>query len=666
MRFRLLLILGVCLAVLLVLRSGTLGAAQPVIVTNTPAGGGQPVPVTATATATTGAPVFITFTPDPSLPTPTVTPAPTLPPALPTTAATTVPLPAPPLSPTRSLNLPPTSLDQYALRLWREPDLVGLLLDLLAEYDPRDMAQVRAVQLTLYELERRFPGAPRDLPLREQLVQAMLSAPPGSLDLRAIVRPYILLTLEAVGVTQPGLLSFSGFQVRIDSFNLDAQGDPDALIHAVYSTPDGVLRYDDYFLAAAGPGGVYRLLSGVELLPAAPLRDVRAISVQRVGDVNADGVDELALVLELGVANRELLIFSGRSGSISSLIVPGQRMLFGQLLDWSTDGTQLRTINYRYRPSVWNCIEELPVNWGYSFNYYRVVTDPLSLPNYTPQNSPACQLDAIALFTQPPAQAINTMRAALPAYASDSADVRRARMVLAMLYVLNGQPDLAEQEVATLEAFASVDNWLAEQIAAYRLETAVPNSTPVELCAALQTASQYGACDLNQLLARLFTENPLRRTASLTDQLRALGIPVLRTVIISEVGRIDREAVNIAPGVWWSFAPLSDDFYTAAPIPPPPGYELRPEAPAELLPSADVYDTLLVENDPAGALLRLQNQVGRSPDVPVSAEALYLSALCYDLLGDRGNARSGYYGVWSAAPDSIWGRLAAAHLERVQ
>jgi len=42
----------------------------------------------------------------------------------------------------------------------------------------------------------------------------------------------------------------------------------------------------------------------------------------------------------------------------------------------------------------------------------------------------------------------------------------------------------------------------------------------------------------------------------------------------------------------------------------------------------------------------------------------YLQALGYDLLADRITARQSYLSLWLDNTESIWGQLAAVHLER--
>ncbi|MCA9916077.1 MAG: hypothetical protein KC496_22130, partial [Anaerolineae bacterium] len=79
----------------------------------------------------------------------------------------------------------------YSLRIWVQADLVDLVYQQILALQPEDAAAQRALQMTLYELERRFPDAPRDMAQRQRIIEAMLAAPIGSIDMRGMVRPYI-------------------------------------------------------------------------------------------------------------------------------------------------------------------------------------------------------------------------------------------------------------------------------------------------------------------------------------------------------------------------------------------------------------------------------------------------------------------------------------------
>ena len=167
-------------------------------------------------------------------------------------------------------------------------------------------------------------------------------------------------------------------------------------------------------------------------------------------------------------------------------------------------------------------------------------------------------------------------------------------------------------------------------------------------------------------LTRIFKEQPLSRDESIADQLAAMGITVLHQVTVSEVGKANREVVHfqLAGDHWWAFTPLDPEFYTAEPVEPLP--EFAPVAmPVPLLVAPpSMYDALFVNNDPRAILTTLDNMLREQPQAAVSAELRFLEALSLDLLADRTRARQAYYDLWQSAPLSIWGQLAADHLEQ--
>jgi hypothetical protein len=137
-------------------------------------------------------------------------------------------------------------------------------------------------------------------------------------------------------------------------------------------------------------------------------------------------------------------------------------------------------------------------------------------------------------------------------------------------------------------------------------------------------------------------------------------------VTVSAVGRVDRQAVlfDLTGGQWWAFAPLEDDLYTAEQIAPPPGYEPAPVPTLLITPPARAYDALLVNGSPEEALNILDNTIRDNPGVRLDASVYFLQALCYDLLGDRRAAKVAYFTLWEQNSASVWGQLAAAHLEK--
>lgn len=581
--------------------------------------------------------------------------------------------PSPPPVATASLR-PAVALDRYALRLWTEADLTRLLLEQAVRLQPGDQDGARAVRLLQFEIERRFPGAPRDLAQRQALLQALLAAPRGSVDLRPVIRPYLQQALNRLRPSFDGpdrtSLEVEGFGLTILPANLD--GDPttaDAVLLTRYPAAlAGALdvQYQDYVAAQRDAAGVYRLIEGVPTFPAAPLDGVRAVSLEQLADLNGDSAAEIALGLHDDALNRELLIYGWRGGQMVNLVAPGASLRFGGPVRWPAGDEALTVRVYRVESPAWDCLGERDETWTWSFNYFRPPAPP---PPFTLQDRLGCRLyQAEPLFAQPVASAIALIEAALQtAQPEDAPAAQRAGMTLAILYALNSRAELALEQAQRLRAEAQPGSWLAGQLAAFQQAAAQSNVTPVQICAALAAADPQGACDIDQLLARLFAERPLRRDRPLEAQLAALGINVLDKVTLSEVGRFDRQAFRFDLGGddWWAFAPLDRETYTAEAVPPPSGYEQAADAPPTAIePPPAAWEALLRDNLPEAALTVIANAVRDYPGIPLTSSARYLQALSYDLLSDRGNARSAYYALWSDDPTSVWGRLAAAHLEQ--
>jgi hypothetical protein len=237
----------------------------------------------------------------------------------------------------------------------------------------------------------------------------------------------------------------------------------------------------------------------------------------------------------------------------------------------------------------------------------------------------------------------------------------------AMFNVLDNKPDVALQQIDQLSTGAQPGTWLDEQVQAFEKAAAQPNTTPLTICAALQDASQHGGCDVNAVLTRLFKEQPFNRTQSIEDQAASIGLRVVEQTTVQKVGRVDRPAYlfDLAGKQWWAFAPLDKQHYVAEAVPTPEGYELPP-APlsAVLTPPQTAYDALLERDNPAEVLNILDTEQRDRPNAPFDSAARLLRALSYDLLGDRRKAQPAYYSLWHDDPTSVWGQLAAAHLER--
>jgi hypothetical protein len=565
---------------------------------------------------------------------------------------------------------PDAPLEQYALRLWIEQDLIDVLADQVSRLIQGERDQQDAIRLTLYELERRFPGAPRRLDQRERLLNLMLAAPRGSVDMRRIVRPYIveMLNLRRDEFT-PGIettLTINGFSVRITPLNLDGSAPLDALLHVRYpaQAESEAVLYEGYSLVRGVEDGRYTLVSASPDFPAAPLAGVRSVALLRQGDLNLDGLDEFALSVDTGAVNRELLIYGWRAGEAINLAQPGQRILFGELIDWPFNQAALTVAEHRQESIRWDCVAARPVRWEWSANFYRPsIGDNVT---FTPQETIGCELLAgEPIFTQRLDDTIPGLTWLLENTDPDEAGYDRGGMALAMLLLLNEQPRSAAEVVESLRPLAEGNDWLAGQIAAFEAAADRDTFAPVEVCAALIARDENGACDVDQVLTRIFDEHPIIREAPVLPQIERLGLPMLEIMTISQAGRRDRLAVNfdLTGASWWAFAPLEDTYYVPTPIDPPTAVEEAALPVALVEPPPRAFAALL-NGQVSVALNAIDNTMRDNPGVPLSLAARYMKALSYDLLGDRPAARRAYYELWAEHPATVWGRLAGTHLER--
>jgi len=567
---------------------------------------------------------------------------------------------------------PDATFDRYALRLWDETTLTNVLLNQVQQLRPGENDRKMAIRLLQHELQKRFPGAPRDLNLRQALIDAMLAAPRGTVDMRTAIRPYIEFALNQIRPSFLGVSSFdyNGFNITIMSANLNGDVETDAVIQTRYpalvSSPVEI-RYQDFGMARLDTGGVYRVLEADTRFPAAPLDDVQSLNMERLGDLNHDGLDELAVSIQTGEVNQQLMIFGWRNNGIASLVIPGRILQFGQIADWPLRGDSFTVTEYRLESPAWNCLGERDVTWQWRFNFFRPQEQ---IGDFEFQNSLACQLyGAEPLFETPLDTAINSIQNILAlAQPGEEAAAERAAMTVAMLRVLNGEVSEALDQVRGLAASAQPGTWLADQTAAFLNAAQQSNSTPLQLCAALQEANTYGACDVGQVLSRLFEERPLSRSESIESQLADLGIDVIDadTRTLSAVGRVNRQVVHfyLAGDHWWAFAPLGGDTYIAEKVDPPPGTEQVIPPPPVIDPPDTAFRAILVNGEPTTTLSILDNVIRTNAGSALASSGRFLQAISYDLLGDRGNARRTYFELWSDDPLSLWGQIAAAHLEK--
>lgn len=565
---------------------------------------------------------------------------------------------------------PAAGLSNYALRLWLERDMLNLLMDQIAIIDADDIDSQRAIQLIQYELEFRFPGAPRNIEDRGKLVHAMINAPLSTVDMQSVVRPYIENAINN-DLIEDG--QFEGFTIEIMPANLDAGNVDDAVIHILYPDPliDAV-RYEDYVFALGDTEGMYRFTPTGFNPPIVPYNGIQSITLDRLADVNDDGVDELALIVDDGDLNKQLYILGYRGGNTVDLTRAGETLRFGELVDWNTredednDAPPIVTKLYQLASEKWSCISELEVTWQYQGNFYRPTV--AFNENFDNQTSFECTMaEAEPLFAMTAISASQLITNELIQYGSLVNRTDRAVMTLAMLYALDGQVDLArETAIAAQSVDPEVDSWVGLQSELFLEMIREPQNTAFDICVALSEADhgEVGACDVQSLLGRVFDEATFADDIPIVSQLEQIGLTVDETIVISDVGRAERTAVyfGFKSGGWWAFL-ANNGAYTASQIPIPAGFEEIVTERNFINVPQTVYAALLSDNDPAGVLNIIETIRVANPNLPFSEGFRFIETLSNDVLGNREVARIGYYNVWDAFPESIWGQLASRHIE---
>jgi hypothetical protein len=566
---------------------------------------------------------------------------------------------------------PTTSVFNYSLRLWLEDAMLNQVADQIAALQDDDTAERRlALQLTLYELQRRFPQAPTSPERRERLVESMLDAPRGSIDMREIVRPYILDALN----DNPSRTEFTynGFDVTVQAANLNNRGAEDAVLHIRYTDDDDVLRYDDFALVLGTENGTYSGLPDNSGMFAAPFDDTEALMLRRVDDVNQDSLDEVVIRVADEQVNDRLFILQVRNDRVTDLTPTDARLRFSEVIRWPLDADLdevpelvVNTLREESTLPDWPCVSQQEFTWRYERNLYRPSTAINS--RFTPVDSLGCTLhEQEPLFERPVPEAIAIVENSLVQYSFEAPGANRALMTLAMLYVLTGRLDDAR---ATAEAVLPVDapdTWEHEQATALIEASGISSNTPLDICEALAVASDDPACDMNAVLGNYLDNLEIATADDLVTQLEEFGLPVLESVTVREVGRAERIAVNfaLADSSWWGFVAGREGLYNAEPIDPPETFAETTLPVARIQPSRAAYNALLLNDNPRSALNILSNLEQTNPGVPFSPEGLYLRALAYDLTASRDDARLTYYDLWQTFPNTIWGELASEHLER--
>lgn len=573
-----------------------------------------------------------------------------------------------PRPPAATPMIPDAALDFYALRLWDERGLVNVLTTQVRALHEGDADGALAVRLLQHELNVRFPGAPRDPRQRGDLLAAMLGAPRGSVDMRQVAHAYLLdvLNTRQVSLEQPIDLVDGNWLYVITPANVDNRPPADAMV--TFTNSDGMgapPRYRGVVLITGAPGQGYRLFEAD--YPDAPLRDVREAS-GTLGDANGDGLHDLIVQIRTGdlsslvVFNDEMRIYGWRGDAVVNLVAPGERIVYRGIRfegdQWIVNGRFTVDVA-RTESARWGCISQQSVEWAWTLNNFR----PESRAVFMEQPSLCCEVfDLGDLFAAPLDEAIIQVETAFGRADTTDPTAGRVQLGLAVLLAMRGDDERALQFVSEYG-----DPDLQAQAAALRRGIA-DGDTQAQLCAAVVAAAaspENALCEMDGVLARLFVEEPLRRDADLEAQLEALGIRVRERTTIQQVGRLDRQAFrfNLAGSGWWAFAPLEAETYTAERIPTPPGFEPSARTP-RILDVPDAALDALLRGDTTAALVALDNARQGLPGVPATTAYEFVRVLTLDLAANRAEARAGYYALWTRDPSSVWGQIAAAHLER--
>lgn len=579
-------------------------------------------------------------------------------------------------TPTPAPRGPEAALDFYASRLWLEGPMIDLIARQIAALSGGGLDAQRALQLSLYELEKRFPGAPRNVEDRQRLIRAMLLAPSGTVDMRSMIRPY----LEAEINRRPNETTILFENFRIDLINANFDGGTsglDAVVHLLYpagaADAPATTVYEEYLIATRDTQGRLRFLPTDYELPALPFGGVRALRLQAVADVNRDGLDEVALLVDDGEINQRLFILGARNGRVLDLAAPGTPVRIGGILSWPFDNpdapdTTLRAINLRAEalPPDWPCLSQIEVTWSYSSNFYRPATTLNA--RYERQDTLACALlSAEPLFLLDPSQIRERVLTALSSYPPGAPGTPRAQLVLAMSFVLNGQLDEARSQAQAVLAAAQPDTWEEGAASALLLALEDGSKTALDICEAAGVAVAAPPCDINSVLERYFTLVTLSTSEDLVAQLINAGFPVVDVARVSQLGRADRTVVrfDLFGSGWWGFSAQRDGTYRAERAETPPEFVTVIERRiTSLNVPATAYTALLVNDNPRDALNILDTLERNNPGVPRGADMRYMRALALDLQANRSEARRLFYELWRDEPGSLWGQLAAEHLER--
>ncbi|MGB7337655.1 MAG: hypothetical protein WBC91_02100 [Phototrophicaceae bacterium] len=568
---------------------------------------------------------------------------------------------------TSDISTPEAPLFNYGMRFWLESDFVALVSEQVQSLQVGDTDAQLASNILLYEMEQRFPAAPRDAIQREALIAAMLNAPIGALDMRQIVRPFVQNAINANASNT--MIEINGFTITLTPANLDGLGALDRVVNVLYQDDAGI-RYEEYLLATANESGSFTLLNTNYDLPAVPFDGIEAVSIEHLRDVNADSLDELVLRVKDGVVSDRLFILEYRNGNAVDLVDPALELRVGAIVNWVVDlgntiPPDLTVLEYQAVSAYpnWQCANQIEYTWQFERNLYRRTQDlNARLSNV---DSLGCTLANADLFSLPTSDAITIIETALLGYGFDAPSANRALMTLAMMYTLSGRLDDARNTAQSVITAGDDTTWESQQANALLRALSISGNTALDICEALAIANEFPACDVNAVIGTYLDFVDLTTDSDLETQLNAVGLPVLESVEVSEIGRATRTVLtfNLFDSGWWGFLDAGNGTYRFEPAEAPAGFaESIFPVPLTSAPTSAI-DALLVDNDPARVLAILDNTLRENPDVPLAPSAVYLQALASEFTGDRDSARSNYYAIWEMYPEQIWGQISATHLE---
>jgi len=561
-----------------------------------------------------------------------------------------------------------TEPERYTLRLWTDMPLVDLLeAQLQALVDAPSPDRALAVRLTVYELERRFPAAFRRADVQARLVPLALSVPVGSIDARPIMRAYVQTALNAV----PSALNpaaTSGISLRyasviVQPINAPAGGDPELLltIYAPGNVAEADIRYREFAVGRVNNGN-FRLLNSTDPLPpAAPSPDFAALELLAVGDLNADGADEIALAaLPVGETASSIYIYGVRENALQELTQPGTRIRAAGAVRFDPNTGSL-TVDAPGTPNgFWGGTPVQTTVWSWGANQYNPVPSGV----FRAADSLACRLDNIGNpYTLPIADAIAQISPLFSSATPQDADtLAHAQLTVALLHILNGTPPFATPLITQALQSVSVDSPRTAQ-ARQLLDAVQRGQAPtLSACTDFAAPAPLGLCDLNTLITRLLNTAPDPVGQDVGAVLAARQIPVAQALMLQSVGRLERPVVEIGvgEGVWVEFVARDGQpqFYNATIIPNPTGSPI-PEAAQPF--SIRALLPRLLDEDNASAVIRA---VLGEPTESLPLDVRYLLAFSYDLSGAREQARVAYLALIEADSGGVWGDLALSHLER--